>query len=165
MADFAQGRAYFDSLHWLIGPAPKVEIQATSKDQPRGHWFIPHTRSSESVMLFSRRRLRFLCGYNALIHHHVGGKIRIAIFTRLSSHPGHPHPLRLTMQLPPIAFCWIKELIPSRLIVGGGFSRRYLMLTLQSSVTWVYHNPSLVLASVRGQIPDHAAQAFWQRPL
>lgn len=27
-------------------------------------------------------------------------------------------------------------------------------------MTWVYHNPSLVLASVRGQIPDHAACLF-----
>ena len=130
MKDFAQGRAYFDSLHWLIGPAPKVEIQATSKDQPRGHWFIPHTRSSESVMLFFHGGgYAFYAATTRLFITMLSEKLGIAIFApdyRLT--PEHPHPAQIDDAVAAYRFLLDQGIDPSRLIVGGDSAGGHLML-------------------------------------
>lgn len=130
MSDFAQGRAYFDSLHWLIGPPPKVDVQATAKGEPRGHWFIPHIRSSEATMLyFHGGGYAFYAATTRTFIAMLADTLEMPIFApdyRLT--PEHPHPAQIDDAMAAYRFLLDKGIEPSRLIVGGDSAGGHLML-------------------------------------
>ena len=130
MKDFAQERAYFDSLYWLIGWPPKVDIQVTSNDGPRGHWFIPHTRTSEATMLyFHGGGYAFYAATTRTFITMMADILGISIFApdyRLT--PEHPHPAQIDDAMAAYRFLLNKGIEPSRLIVGGDSAGGHLML-------------------------------------
>jgi len=130
MNDFAQGRSYFDSLHWLIGSLPKVDVQATSKGEPRGHWFIPHTRSSEATMLhFHGGGYAFYAATTRTFIAMMADTLGVPIFSpdyRLT--PENPHPAQIDDAMAAYRFLLDKGIEPSRLIMSGDSAGGHLML-------------------------------------
>jgi len=130
MDDFTQGRAYFDSLHWLIGQPPRVGVQATSQDEPRGHWFIPHTRSSEATILyFHGGGYAFYAATTRIFIAMLADTLGVPVFApdyRLT--PEHPHPAQIDDGLAAYRYLLNIGIEPSRLIVGGDSAGGHLML-------------------------------------
>lgn len=121
MDDFVEGRRYFDSLRWRIGPTPRTDIRATSGDEPRGHWFIPHNRTSDATMLYFHGGGYAV--YAAATHDFIAmlaDTLGLAIYApdyRLT--PEHAHPAQIDDALTAYRFLLDQGHEPSRLVIGG----------------------------------------------
>jgi acetyl esterase/lipase len=128
--DMVQGRAYFDSLYWLIGESPKVEIRSTSEGEPKGQWFIPHARTHEATLLYFHGGGYSFYGattreFIVMLTETLGLPI-FAPDYRLT--PEHPHPAQIDDALAAYRFLLNQGIEPSRLIVGGDSAGGHLML-------------------------------------
>jgi acetyl esterase/lipase len=130
MGDFAQGRAYFDSLRWQAQPVPKVDVRASTEDEPQGHWFIPQTRTREATMLyFHGGGYSFYAAVTRDFIAMLAETLGMAIFAsdyRLT--PEHPHPAQIDDALAAYRYLLDKGHDPSRLIVGGDSAGGHLVL-------------------------------------
>jgi acetyl esterase/lipase len=128
--DMAQGRAYFDSLYWQTGESPKIDIRPTSEGEPKGHWFIPQTRTHEATLLYFHGGGYSFYGattreFIAMLAETLGLPI-FAPDYRLT--PEHPHPAQIDDALAAYRFLLGQGIEPSRLIVGGDSAGGHLML-------------------------------------
>ena len=128
--DMAQRRAYLDSLYWLAGEPPNVDIRSTSEGEPKGHWFIPHIRTHEATLLYFHGGGYSFYGattreFIAMLAETLGLPI-FAPDYRLT--PEHPHPAQIDDALASYRFLLNQNVEPSRLIVGGDSAGGHLML-------------------------------------
>ena len=128
--DMAQGRAYLDSLHWQIGEPAQVDIRPAAEGEPKGHWFIPRTRTREAVLLyFHGGGYVFYSAVSRDFMAMLAGTLGLRIFApdyRLT--PEHPHPAQIDDALAAYRFLLAQGMAPSRLIVGGDSAGGQLML-------------------------------------
>ncbi|WP_374352628.1 alpha/beta hydrolase [Chitinimonas sp.] len=128
--DFAEGRAYFDSVYGVVRDYPDVAIRATGAGEPPGHWFIPTRVRSDATMLhFHGGGYAFYAGvshhFAACMAHTLGIRI-FAPDYRLT--PEHPHPAQRDDALAAYAYLLQQGVNPAKLILCGDSAGGHLAL-------------------------------------
>ncbi|QTC01196.1 alpha/beta hydrolase [Alcaligenes sp. SORT26] len=149
LPSMSEGRAYFDSLYTIAEPNLPVQIQASTAQEPRGHWFIPRKSTRSKTMLYFHGG-----GYAfyptvsrhfiALLAHHL----QISIFApdyRLT--PDHAHPAQQDDALEAYRYLLERGTLPEDIILAGDSAGGHLVLmTLVSLRQAGLPQPSLALA-------------------
>ncbi|MCW2237221.1 alpha/beta hydrolase [Azospirillum canadense] len=130
LGNIAEGRAYFDSLVAVVDANPAVDIRPSRPGEPRGDWFIPHTRTGDATLLyFHGGGYSFYASvtrhFIAMLAHTLGLPI-FAPDYRLT--PEHPHPAQIEDALAAYRFLLDQGIDPARLVVCGDSAGGHLTL-------------------------------------
>ncbi len=130
LADIQAGRAYMDSCYSVLDPDLAVDVHAC--EQPKGHWFIPHTlQHGETMLYFHGGGYAF---YLEVTRHFIAmlaQRLGIRIFApdyRLT--PEHPHPAQIEDGLGAYRYLVEQGHDPKRLIFCGDSAGGHLALML-----------------------------------
>lgn len=132
LEDIRESRAYFDSFYFAPDKIPAVDIRPTGTDEPRGDWFIPHHRKSDTTMLYCHGGgYTFYAAVTRQFIALLAEKLGITIFVpdyRLT--PEHPHPAQIDDGIAAYRFLLQQKISPDRLMVGGDSAGGHLALML-----------------------------------
>lgn len=130
LADINAGRAYMDSCYSLLDPDLAVDILPC--EQPKGHWFIPHSlKRDETMLYFHGGGYAFYLEVSRHFIALLSEKLGIRIFApdyRLA--PEHPHPAQIEDGLAAYRYLLLQEHDPKRLIICGDSAGGHLVLML-----------------------------------
>ena len=149
LPSMVEGRAYFDSLYTIAEPTLPVRIQASTAQEPRGHWFIPEVSSGSKTMLyFHGGGYAF---YPTVSRHFIAllaHKLQIRIFApdyRLT--PEHAHPAQQEDALAAYGYLLERGAPPTEIVLAGDSAGGHLVLmTLVSLRQAGLPQPALALA-------------------
>lgn len=130
MGNIAQSRAYFDSLYTIAEPDLPVRVQASTAQEPRGHWFIPeHADKTHTLLYFHGGGYAF---YPAVSQHFIrllAHRLQTTIFAldyRLT--PEHPHPAQQDDAVQAYRYLLAQGLRPQDIVLGGDSAGGHLAL-------------------------------------
>ncbi|WP_374361129.1 alpha/beta hydrolase [Pseudoduganella danionis] len=123
-------RAYFDSLYSVFDDYADVTVRPSAADEPRGHWYLPHTLHSDvTVLHFHGGGYAFHAAvsrhFARMLAHYLGAPV-FAPDYRLT--PEHAHPAQLDDGLAAYRHLLARGIPPQRIVLCGDSAGGHLAL-------------------------------------
>ncbi|MBG6081770.1 alpha/beta hydrolase [Rubrivivax gelatinosus] len=130
LPDIVDGRAYFDSLYFVVEPRPRVDVRPAGPGEPPGRWYRPAGHDGPLTMLYLHGGgYAFDAGVSRHFVACLAQWLQIPIFApdyRLT--PEHAHPAQLDDGLAAYRHLLATGVAPRQLIVAGDSAGGHLAL-------------------------------------